>query len=544
MKSTLKRSLSLLLALTLLCTALPGLALPARALTYSGECGDELSWSLDYYGGALTITGSGDMEDYFTYMDVPWYRYSEEICTVSLPEGLTSISDYAFCDCVSMGYAEIPGSVTRIGRDAFRGTSVFDVYVKSPDCEIYDDTYTLGTPGRTTIHGYKGSTAERYALYNSYSFVSFGDDFSGTCGAFGDNLIWVFDRDTGVLRITGSDDMLDFEDPASAPWQHHSNYITAAVLSAGVTSIGDFAFISCSNLSSVAIPDSVTRIGSYAFAWCDALGSVTIPDSVTCIDWDAFEGCSSLRSVTIPDSVRTIGGSAFTDCSSLDSVAVYNPSCAIERDRLTLGDPSHTVLYGDVDSTVHQYAKQYGYVFRPLTSFSDVDPDAWYAIPAAWAVQNGISAGTGSGSFSPDRACTREQAAAFLWRANGAPAPDGTDNPFGDVPADRYYYDPVLWAYYHEPQITSGVDETSFGVGEGCTRAQVVTFLWNAAGKPEPAAAENPFADVEETDYFYKAVLWAVENGVTAGTAPTSFSPDKTCTRGQVATFLYKLYGD
>lgn len=179
---------------------------------------------------------------------------------------------------------------------------------------------------------------------------------------------------------------------------------------------------------------------------------------------------------------------------------------------------------------------------RPLTSFSDVDPDAWYAIPAAWAVQNGISAGTGSGSFSPDKACTREQAAAFLWRANGAPAPDGTDNPFGDVPAGLYYYAPVLWAYYHEPQITSGVDETSFGVGEGCTRAQVVTSLWNAVGKPEPAASENPFADVEETDYFYKAVLWAVENGVTAGTAPTSFSPDKTCTRGQVATFLYKVY--
>ena len=171
--------------------------------------------------------------------------------------------------------------------------------------------------------------------------------------------------------------------------------------------------------------------------------------------------------------------------------------------------------------------------------FTDVYPGKYYSEALVWAVENGITSGTSPTTFSPNRTCTREQVMTFLWKAAGSPAPAGQVNPFEDVPDGKYYRDPVLWAYYHEPQITGGVSEASFGVGYGCTRAQVVTFLYAAAGAPAVTATENPFADVEETDYYYQAVLWAYENGVTGGTTATTFSPKDTCTRAQIVTFLY-----
>ena len=160
-----------------------------------------------------------------------------------------------------------------------------------------------------------------------------------------------------------------------------------------------------------------------------------------------------------------------------------------------------------------------------------------------WAYINNITTGTGEGQFSPKQPCTREQIVTFLWKAFGAPEPAGTELPFTDVKPGKYYENAVRWAYFHEPRITGGMDQTSFGVGRPCTRGQVVTFLWNAAGKPEPLGSENPFADVREKDYFYKPVLWAVENGITSGTSDTTFGPKETCTRAQVVTFLYKALG-
>ena len=126
----------------------------------------------------------------------------------------------------------------------------------------------------------------------------------------------------------------------------------------------------------------------------------------------------------------------------------------------------------------------------------------------------------------------------FLWRAYGCQEPETTVIPFTDVPADAYYAKAVLWAV--EQGITTGKSKTKFGVGSPCTREQVVTFLWRAEGEPEHEPVENPFTDVSETAYSYDAILWAVEKGITKGTSKTKFSPAKTCTRGQVVTFLYR----
>ena len=113
--------------------------------------------------------------------------------------------------------------------------------------------------------------------------------------------------------------------------------------------------------------------------------------------------------------------------------------------------------------------------------------------------------------------------------------------PFTDVQKDSFYYDAVRWAYQNE--VTAGTSATTFGPEESCTRGQVATFLWRAAGKPEPTQTNNPFTDVKETDYFYKPVLWAVEKGITGGTSATAFSPAQTCSTAHIITFLYRARG-
>ena len=162
---------------------------------------------------------------------------------------------------------------------------------------------------------------------------------------------------------------------------------------------------------------------------------------------------------------------------------------------------------------------------------------AYYHIPQ-------ITGGTGEKQFSPNQTCTRAQVMTFLWKAYDAPEPASMDNPFTDVKPGKYYEKPVLWAFCHDPQITGGMSETAFGVNNPCTRAQVVTFLWKAAGAPEPESEENPFTDVKAGKYYYKAVLWAVENGVTSGMTDDTFGVNNACTRGQIVTFLYAAMED
>ena len=126
----------------------------------------------------------------------------------------------------------------------------------------------------------------------------------------------------------------------------------------------------------------------------------------------------------------------------------------------------------------------------------------------------------------------------LLPAAPASAADNAGSNPFHDIPSDAYYFDAVLWAVGHEPLITAGTSQTTFSPNDPCTRAQVVTFLWRASGEPEPTQTNNPFKDVAESGYYYKPVLWAVERGITAGTEKDAFSPNDTCTRAQIATFL------
>ena len=170
--------------------------------------------------------------------------------------------------------------------------------------------------------------------------------------------------------------------------------------------------------------------------------------------------------------------------------------------------------------------------------FVDVSESDYFYEPVLWAVDKGITNGTDATHFSPAATCTRGQVVTFLWRAAGSPTPTSTTNPFTDVTSSDYYYNAVLWAV--GKNITNGTSATTFGPNAGCTRGQVVTFLHRFENSPKPSSITNPFVDVSSSEYYYNPVLWAVGRGITNGTDATHFSPNATCTRGQIVTFLYR----
>ena len=171
-----------------------------------------------------------------------------------------------------------------------------------------------------------------------------------------------------------------------------------------------------------------------------------------------------------------------------------------------------------------------------LNFFTDVHAEDYYYDAVLWAAQEGVTGGTSDTLFAPNAGCTRAQAVTFLWRAAGSPEPK-TLSSFADVPADAYYAKAVAWAV--ENGVAKGVSETAFAPDASCTRAQIVTFLWRAQQSPA-SGGENPFTDVPADAYYAQAVAWAVENGAAKGVNETAFAPDDNCTRAQIVTLIYR----
>ena len=180
---------------------------------------------------------------------------------------------------------------------------------------------------------------------------------------------------------------------------------------------------------------------------------------------------------------------------------------------------------------------------QPTTPFEDVEEGKYYTDAVAWAVEHEpqITNGVDATHFNPTGVCTRGQVVTFLWRAHGEPEPTESETPFADVEEGKFYDKAVLWAV--ENGITNGVDDTHFNPAGECTRAHVVTFLWRAVEGPAATVTECPFEDAVEGSFYYNAMLWAVESGVTKGVDDTHFAPGKPCTRAEVVTFLFRAEG-
>ncbi len=511
------------------------------------------------------------------------------------------------------------------------------------------------------------------------SLLAHADDYSGTCGADGDNLKWYLDPFGGRLTIYGSGKMADYDD-SSAPWYSYKGYITKVelpegllniganafrasglkevtipnsvkninenafqncgnlekvIIGDGVTTIGQAAFDFCWNLKSVQIGNGVTSIGHSAFATCVSLTSVKIPDTVVSIGADAFANCQaletvklsdnltninpstfiycySLKSITIPNSVKSIGQCAFMECTSLKNVAIGNSVEKIDAyafdacksltnvsipdsvkyigvsafygcesltsavvgngvtsikygvfsyctDLISVTIPTNvaeinyysfeacnslTTVYGYIGSFAQDYAEKHSLTFVSLDNavggFLDVTPNDWFATPVLWAVNNSITGGTDEHHFSPFNTVMRADTMVFFWAAKGRPEFTATDKTFKDVKKKHWAYKAVMWAV--ENGITGGTDTEGlyFSPQRICMRSEVLQFLYAAMGKPEHTI-ENPYSDVKDKHWYKDGAIWAYEKGLEKGEGG-KFNAKTPCTRAYVATYLYRYF--
>ena len=299
--------------------------------------------------------------------------------------------------------------------------------------------------------------------------------------------------------------------------------------------------------------------------------TIRLPDGAVELDEAALESIASGKTVTVSVQQANLTDAQQEAVSALAQVAVVVDvdivvgtvkQSAFNAGRLTISIPyipekgedtsTLAVWYirdnGSIENKGGSYdAKSGCFVFETdhlsrcllvhteqVMGFTDVPANSWYAGAVAWAVEQGITSGTSDTTFSPNVSCTRAQMVTFLWRASGTPE-IGTTSPFSDVSADAYYYDAVLWAI--EQGITGGTGDGKFSPDAPCTRAQMATFLWRANGSPD-VTGTTPFSDVSAGTYYCNAVLWAYEQNITNGTGGGKFSPDAPCTRAQMVQML------
>lgn len=620
---TVKRITSLLLLLSVL-LGLFALNASAAPDVILGECGDALTWRYTVSTGELVISGTGPMWDFYSGSQ-PWSHLADGIKSVVINKGVTSIGASAFTWLENVTVVNMPDTITSIGAEAFLRLGELKEISLSTNLKVLGEGCFYGS-------GLKSVTIPNQIEHIAdYAFQSCGHL---TYVKLNDGL-----KSIGVGSFSGTG-------------------VTAVVFPNSVTTIGNSAFGSCENLTSIVLGNSVKTMGSCVFERCTSLTAAYFPDSLTECDYGTFyrcyslkevrlspnmkdlpagmfEYCTALKNVNIPAGVENILGAAF-DSTGLCNVVIPSTVKKIEPNAFWNSNNLYHVLYtgsrtqwnsvvNDIDpltSALKHYnatgnevvtktgTAGYGeYVYCTLCQlalscehknvelydkkeatckqegysgdmycldcdecllvgetvkkadhsyendrckfcgaedpvkipFTDVKKSDYYAQPVLWAVEKNITTGTGNGKFSPEKTCTRGQVVTFLWRAAGSPEPKSTNNPFTDIKAKDYYYKAVLWAV--EKGITSGTGKGKFSPDNECTRAQVATFLWRAQGEPKPTSIANSFNDVAQSSYYYKAVLWAVEKGITNGTGKGKFSPDNSCTRGQIVTFLYRALG-
>ena len=298
----------------------------------SGTCGSNLTWKLTD-DGMLKISGSGAMKDYAysSNATAPWFNYTAEVKSLSLPNGLTNIGQYAFLGCYNATSVNLPGSLTSIGDGAFYSCrSLTGVTIPN---------------GVTSIGARAFQDCEKLASVEIPSSVKSIGEYA-FCDCYKLKKVSV---PNGVTSISKGAFL-------------GCSGLTSVTIPSSVTKLGEGSFEDCSGLTSISIPNSVTSIGKNAFTGCKGLSSIVIPGSVTYIGWWAFSDCTGLTSITIPQSVTRIDGYAFEDCSSLSSITFLNSNCAIYKENTTI--PTNCTIRGYSGSTAQAYAEQFGRVFE------------------------------------------------------------------------------------------------------------------------------------------------------------------------------------
>ena len=485
--------------------------------------------------------------------------------TLTFSEGLKSIGYCAFSDCEGLQTLSFPAGLLEIRDSAFwRCAGLTTVRFQNGPLTIGDFAFSeccrlsvlLLPEGLSTLGAY--AFAECSALPEIFlpaSLTEIGEMAFYRCNALTGIHV---EPENPAYSSDAAGALFDREQTRLI--QYPCRKTGAYVIPNGVTVLEPFSFASCVGLSDISFPESLNSICRGAFLGCTGLTALTLPAHLLSIDDYGFHGCSSLETVNFPDGLTEVGAHAFEDCRSLTAVALPKSLASIGvwafgfqwvewQDEEEIGIMQSKVEGFTIScytpSAAWDYARENDFRYVLLNSpFADVTTGKYFydAVLWAYAHQPQITGGTDATHFSPSKSCTRAEVVTFLWNAFGKPEPELTNASFVDVKQEKYYYKAVLWAA--QTGVTGGVDATHFNPNGSCTRAQIITFLWAAMKKPAPSADETPFEDVPATKYYTNAVRWANENGVTGGTDATHFSPSQTCTRAQVITFLYKLFGD
>ncbi len=555
-----RKTLCLLLALVMLL----GMAPVVHAETYTGSCGIGINWTLDTSTGVLQVRGNGDMKDCGNF-GAPWNEHTKYIKSIVVEPGITAVGNYTFAHCKNLTSVSLPEGITRIGAGAFLWC---------------DGLSGINLPQSVEIIGNDAffCCKKLAAIVIPENVTSLGASVFQSC-----------EKLTSVKMYEGLESVGDH-----AFWG--CKLLKYAMLPDSVRTIGEYAFSGCSSLTAQRIGDNVEVVPWCMLNGCKALTSLYIGKNVKQIDYAPFEDCTSLKHTVLPEGLLKIGesafrgsglveivlpstleeivGGAFMNCKSLKRIAVLNPNCLTRTSHTysegTYGVVGTTTIYGhestsldDWDRTAMEYADKYGFGFEFINEenlwtdyvepapdgqyagfskenpFYDIyDTNAYYYQPVLWAYKNGITSGITATTFGPAKECKRGQVVTFLHRALNKPSYSVNGLPFLDVSKLEYYYDAVCWAY--ENKITTGKNASHFAPEDTVTRAQFVTFLWRAAQCPKPTTRAT-FSDVDPNQYYYDAICWAVEEGITQGTGNNLFSPERNCKREQVVTFLYRF---
>lgn len=589
-----KKIFILFLILTIFLCTIP--AVYADEILASGICGSDLEWELTN-DGVLTISGAGEME---FVGSAPWDSYSDKIHEVHILSGVTTIAESAFEEYSNLKKVILSDTILKIGRNSFYRCenleevnlpyglteidyrAFYSCFKLSGNLDIPETVSKIGIDAfascssLTSVNIPSSLTELKYDYWNPFHGCS-----NLTSIHVSENNPNYSSDEYGVLYNKEKTSIITC--PAQLSGEYH--------IPNSVTSIGGTEFYDCSNITAIYIPSSVTKIvggnGVYgsSFNFCSSLthffvekenpnyssdpygvlfnkdqsiliecpkqysGIYQIPDSVSTVSINAFFGCSGLTQITVPASVLRMEMQCLYDCENLETVffegnAPSTSSYMIDSDYIFYGWDSFTAYYPINNDTWTEEARNaYGgdvtwKPYDPTVSFSDITKDQWFYSTVRWAVAEEITNGMGNGQFQPNTICTRAQVVSFLWKAAGQPEPSSTENPFTDVGENAWFHKAVLWAV--EQGITTGTSATTFSPNDPCTRGQVVTFLWRYGGQSLPSVTESSFPDIQNGFYYYTPVLWAVEEGITTGMDDGSFAPNASCTRAQIVTFLYR----
>lgn len=547
-----KRGQALLLALALILGVFAGFPVFADAAVYGGDFWEGLSWHFDTETATLTISGNGPMPDFGYSVDAdmvepPWHPYQQDVERLVIEPGITYIGTYSFDNSSKLVELSIPDTVTKIGVTSFSACKSLETVVIPGSVREVGNNAFRSCPVRSLTLNSGLEVIGNYAFNQCrISELALPDTVTAIGqGAFGSNQL---------ESLTLPDSLRSLNYFAFG----HNPELTEVTIPKNVEFINERgAFPSCVNLKRILVDDENQNFSSDGVcmfnkdktklleAPCGIAGEYVVPDGVEVINTCSFSYCEQLRQVKLPETVTEIGYLSFSKNDKLREIAFTGSAPTFSWSCFSYGGAVNAFYPAGDASWTEEVRQNYMGKLTWIPAgglFSDVPRSQYFYYPVYWAAFQGITNGKPGGIADPLGSCTRAEAVTFLWRAAGCPEPANLEQRFPDVPDTRenaFFYKAVAWAV--EQEITNGRPNGNFCPQDTVNRSEFVTFLWRTQGMPVPAGNVS-FPDVPAEEFYFDAVRWAVEQGVTNGKPGNRFDPNGLCLRGEVVTFLYRYF--